>query len=127
MAHDVSVIIPVYNTPAAYLREAIDSTLGQSVPPAEVIVVDDGSTPDLGWLVSIYGDRLIYVRQPNRGPAAARNTGLKLAKGSLSESRVRRRAGSMGFPRSINDSNTSCRLAGARFGRARLPPSRSWP
>lgn len=83
MAHDVSVIIPVYNTPAAYLREAIDSVLGQSVSPVEVIVVDDGSTPDLGWLVSLYGDRLMYVRQPNRGPAAARNTGLKLATGSL--------------------------------------------
>ncbi len=78
----VSVVVPAYNQ-AAYLPEAIDSALAQSLPPLEVIVVDDGSTDDTPAIAMAYGDRVSYIRQPNRGLAAARNTGLDAARGNL--------------------------------------------
>jgi glycosyltransferase involved in cell wall biosynthesis len=75
----VSIIITTYNH-ARFLAEAIESALRQTVTPAEVIVVDDGSTDDPGSVVSRYTDvRLIH--QPNQGLAAARNTGWQAACG----------------------------------------------
>ena len=73
----VSIVITTYNH-ARFLAEAIESARGQTVTPAEVIVVDDGSTDDPASLVSRYhGVRLI--RQSNQGLAAARNTGWRAA------------------------------------------------
>ncbi len=80
LAPTVSVIVPAYNC-GPYLGEALDSVLGQTLPPCEVIVVDDGSTDDTPGVCAAYGDRIRYVRQPNRGPSAARNAALALAKG----------------------------------------------
>jgi len=77
----VSVIIPAYN-PSPAIREAIDSALGQSYRPVEVIVVDDGSTVDAAWLPQVYGERITFLRQPNGGPASARNTGIRRARGA---------------------------------------------
>ena len=77
----VSVVIPTYNTPAAFLREAIDSALGQSYRPLEVVVVDDGSTDDMEWVPEAYGGRLTYLRKSNGGPASARNAGIRRAAG----------------------------------------------
>jgi glycosyltransferase involved in cell wall biosynthesis len=74
-ALDVSVIMPVYNA-TRYLREAIDSVLGQSVPPRQFIVVDDGSTDDSLRIASSYGSVLTVIAQANAGTAAARNRGL---------------------------------------------------
>lgn len=74
----VSAIIPTYNA-ERYVAEAIDSALGQTSPPNEVIVVDDGSTDGTVNVVRRYGDRVVLLQQPNRGPAAARNVGLKAA------------------------------------------------
>jgi GT2 family glycosyltransferase/SAM-dependent methyltransferase len=75
----VSTVITTYNH-ARFLAEAIESALGQTVVPAEVIVVDDGSTDDPGAVVRRYpGVRLI--RQSNHGLAAARNTGWRAACG----------------------------------------------
>jgi glycosyltransferase involved in cell wall biosynthesis len=77
----VSVIIPTYNH-APYLPAAVDSALTQTLPDVEVIVVDDGSTDETGALVrDRWGARVRYVRQDNRGLAAARNTGLAQARG----------------------------------------------
>lgn len=77
MKMHISVIIPVYNR-AEKAEKAIESALGQSHPPSEVIVVDDGSTDDLGRRVKRLNDRrLRYVRQENRGVSAARNLGIK--------------------------------------------------
>lgn len=76
----ISVIIPVYNQ-AAYLAEAVDSVLRQSLPAAEVIVINDGSTDETAAVAARFGARLITVHQPNAGLGAARNAGIGLAHG----------------------------------------------
>jgi len=78
----ISVVIPAYNA-ARYVAEAVDSVLAQSLPPREVIVVDDGSTDDTEAVVRRFQDRVRYVRQPNGGSAAARNRGIREARGEL--------------------------------------------
>lgn len=72
---DVSVVIPTYNC-AAYIADAIESVLAQSVSPAQLIVVDDGSTDETADAVLPYLGQIQYVRQRNEGVSAARNTGL---------------------------------------------------
>jgi glycosyltransferase involved in cell wall biosynthesis len=79
----VSVLIPTYNR-AYCLARAINSALGQTYPRVEVLVVDDGSTDNTRKLVeSAYGrdDRVRYLYQPNAGVSAARNHGLRAARG----------------------------------------------
>lgn len=77
----VDVIIPVYNTPIAYVREALESVLAQTMPDWCAIVVNDGSAADysveLERLVQELADmRIKYVRSENRGLPAARNLGI---------------------------------------------------
>lgn len=75
----VSAIIPAYNA-AATLGEAIGSIAAQSLPPGETIVVDDGSSDDIGGVVARYaGVKLIW--QANAGPSAAINRGVAAASG----------------------------------------------
>jgi len=78
----VSVIIPTYNR-ASWLRGAIDSVLDQTFADFELIVVDDGSTDNTKEIVADYGDKIRYFYQPNKGPSAARNTGIGQAKADL--------------------------------------------
>lgn len=78
----VSVIIPAYNA-GQFLAEAIDSVLAQTRSPAEVIIVDDGSTDDSADTVSAYGSAVHYEYQPNAGVGAARNRGVALARSDL--------------------------------------------
>jgi glycosyltransferase involved in cell wall biosynthesis len=78
----ISCIVPVYNG-ERYLTEALDSILGQTYQPLQVIVVDDGSADRTAAVAASYGDRLEYHRQPNAGAATARNLGLSLARGEL--------------------------------------------
>jgi glycosyltransferase involved in cell wall biosynthesis len=78
----VSVVIPTYNS-ADYLPDAIDSALNQTVPPLEVIVVDDGSTDETAGILERYRGRIIVISQENRGPSAARNRGIAAARGDL--------------------------------------------
>src|SRR5690242_14976762 len=79
----VSVIIPTYNR-ARFVGEAVASALAQTLPPLEVIVVDDGSTDDTADVVARLNDpRVVYLRQENAGPATARNTGVEAARGDL--------------------------------------------
>lgn len=78
----VSVIIPAYNV-AHCLRTCLDSVFGQTLPPHEVIVVNDGSTDATAAVARGYGDRIRYREQPNAGQGAARNVGLSLATGEF--------------------------------------------
>ncbi|HEY7545941.1 MAG TPA: glycosyltransferase [Blastocatellia bacterium] len=77
----VSVIIPCYNQ-AHFLREALESVIGQTYPHYEVIVVDDGSTDDTQKVSSTF-ERVRCLKQKNRGLAAARNAGFEASRGSL--------------------------------------------
>jgi len=76
----VSVIIPIKNR-AHLIQETLDSILGQTVKPAEIILVDDGSTDNLKDVLLTYQDKVIVVENIGKGPGAARNTGLKYATG----------------------------------------------
>ncbi len=79
----VSVIIPAYNC-QHYVTDAINSVLSQTYNNVEIIVVDDGSVDDTSNIVKEYALRHVnikYIYQPNKGPAAARNNGIKIATG----------------------------------------------
>jgi glycosyltransferase involved in cell wall biosynthesis len=82
----VSVLIPAYNA-AQYLSGALESVIAQTFSDWEIVLVDDGSTdstPDIAAnFKSKLGDRLVYIRQLNRGASAARNTGLRQCRGEL--------------------------------------------
>jgi glycosyltransferase involved in cell wall biosynthesis len=80
MEVEISVIIPCYKQ-GRYLGEAIDSVLNQGHPSVEVIVVNDGSPDETESVARSYGDRIVYIAQENRGPAAARNSGIRAARG----------------------------------------------
>ncbi len=76
----ISVVIPTYNR-ASFLKEAIDSVLSQIYRDFELIVVDDGSTDDTPKLLLSYGKKIKVITKANKGPSAARNRGIKAAKG----------------------------------------------
>jgi len=81
-AASVSVVIPTYNC-ARYIAETLESVLRQSLRPHEIIVVDDGSTDDPQRVLEQYRDRIIYIYQENAGEPAARNTGIRQARGDF--------------------------------------------
>jgi len=78
----VSVIIPTYNREYC-LQKAIDSVLAQTYPYFELIVVDDGSEDNTCSLVQNCNAGIVYIRQENKGPAAARNRGVQAARHNL--------------------------------------------
>jgi hypothetical protein len=78
----VTAIIPTYNR-ANYLVKAVASVLGQSAPPSQVIVVDDGSQDETRDVVSALGSRVEYIAKPNGGKSTALNLGLRHATGNL--------------------------------------------
>ena len=80
----ISIVIPVYNA-IKYLDECIGSVLSQSLNDYEIILVDDGSTDGSERLCDEYEARYDFIRavhQENAGASAARNAGLKKARGS---------------------------------------------
>lgn len=78
----VSVIIPTYNR-GRILCEAVDSVLEQDYSNVELIVVDDGSTDHTAAILAGYQEKIVVIRQPNRGVSAARNAGIAAARGRL--------------------------------------------
>jgi glycosyl transferase family 2 len=77
----LSVVIPAYNA-APTIRSAVSSALQQTEPCLEVIVVDDGSTDATAETVAQLDDRRVQlVSRANGGPAAARNSGIAVARG----------------------------------------------
>ena len=81
----ISVVLPVFNAEHA-ISEALASVLEQTYDRFEVIIVDDGSTdssPELLADMATQDRRISVIRTPNRGVAAALNTGLDAAQGDL--------------------------------------------
>ncbi len=78
----VSVVIPALNM-EAYLGECLESVFTQTYSRYEVIVVDDGSTDQTAEVALQYGPRVRLIRQAHRGTAAARNAGVRAARGDL--------------------------------------------
>lgn len=69
---NVAAIIPTYNR-AGLIRQAVDSILGQTRPPDQLVVIDDGSTDDTQEVLGSYGNRISCRRQGNAGKSAALN------------------------------------------------------
>lgn len=79
----ISIIVPVYNV-EPYLRQCLDSVLGQTFTNFEVVLVNDGSTDNSGFICQEYArldSRFKYFEKENGGVSDARNSGLDLAQG----------------------------------------------
>ena len=76
----ISVIIPTYNR-ANFILSAINSVLNQTYKDYEIIIIDDGSTDSTKEMLEQYKNAIVYIYQENSGVSAARNAGIKLAKG----------------------------------------------
>jgi glycosyltransferase involved in cell wall biosynthesis len=82
-APDVSLIMPAWNPQPHWLRDAVESALGQTGCAIEVIVVDDGSeVPVAELLEGITDSRLRTLRLPHGGVGRARNAGVEAASGT---------------------------------------------
>ena len=81
---EVSVIIPTYRA-TEYVSQALDSVLAQTFQDYEIIVINDGSpdTDELERVLEPYRERIVYLKQENRGVSAARNAGIRAARGAL--------------------------------------------
>jgi len=78
----VSIVMPTHNR-AHLIGESIASALKQSLPPYEIIVVDDGSTDETPRIIAGMADPVTYLRQANAGKAAALNRGIAAARGDF--------------------------------------------
>jgi glycosyltransferase involved in cell wall biosynthesis len=79
----ISVIIPNYNR-ATIVSDTIENMLLQSLPPDEIIVVDDCSTDDSVSVLKSFGNKITLIQQPeNRGQGAARNAALRIVTGDF--------------------------------------------
>lgn len=79
----ISVVVPVYNV-EPYLKQCVDSLLGQTYSNIEIILVDDGSTDGSSMMCDEYSqqhDEVKVIHQRNQGLSAARNAGLEIATG----------------------------------------------
>ena len=79
----ISIIIGMYKG-EKYIRECIDSVIGQDYTNLEIILVDDGSPDDCGDIADTYAQRdsrIVVVHQKNAGVSASRNRALDMAKG----------------------------------------------
>ncbi len=85
MTPRVSIIVPCYNA-ERYLDEALDSACAQTCADVEIIAVDDGSTDGTRGILHARArrdSRFVVLAQPNQGESAARNAGLRYARGEF--------------------------------------------
>lgn len=81
MAPRFSIVIPTYNRSASVL-DTLQSCFAQTCDDFEIVVVDDGSQDDTRDVLAAIDDpRLVVIHQDNAGPAAARNHGMRVARG----------------------------------------------
>jgi len=73
---DISVVIPTFNR-AYCLPDALNSVFNQIRPPAEVIVIDDGSTDNTVEIIKNHFPQVTYIKQIQSGVSVARNKGIK--------------------------------------------------
>jgi glycosyltransferase involved in cell wall biosynthesis len=78
----ISVVIPTYNR-AGLIGETLAAVFAQSLPPDEIIVVDDGSQDETRAVLAGYGGRIRAIHATNQGDLVARNAGLRAADGPL--------------------------------------------
>lgn len=78
----VSIVIPAYNS-EKFIAETLESVFAQTYQIFEIIVVDDGSTDKTVEIIQSYGNKIRLYQQANKGPGAARNLGVSMAKGEL--------------------------------------------
>jgi len=78
----ISVVVPVYNG-GKTIRATIEHLLRQSLPPDEIIVVDDGSTDETSNILKSFGNQIKTLSKTNGGPASARNAGVRSSMGRL--------------------------------------------
>ena len=78
----VSCIVPVFNG-ERFLAQTLASIRAQTYESLEIVVVDDGSTDGTPAVVAAQGGPVAYLRQNNRGQAAARNAGVRAARGEF--------------------------------------------
>jgi glycosyltransferase involved in cell wall biosynthesis len=76
----ISVVIPAYNA-QPFLSRAIESALSQTFTPAEILVIDDGSSDDTFKIASAFHAPIKAFKKVNGGPASARNFGIQHAQG----------------------------------------------
>lgn len=83
---DLSIIIPVYNTPIKYLKECLESIKNAKIKYSyEIIIVNDGSTNDelISFINSYEEEHSIIIHKENGGLSSARNSALKIVKGQF--------------------------------------------
>jgi glycosyltransferase involved in cell wall biosynthesis len=78
----ISVVVTAYQS-ADTIGEAIASAIGQTAPPHEVVVCDDGSTDDLDAALAPFLDRIVLVRKENGGEGSAKNAAARVATGEF--------------------------------------------
>lgn len=79
MSAKITLIIPIYKIEEAYLRQCLDSILGQTCPDWQAVLIDDGSPDNSGKVIDEYAvkdSRFTAVHQENQGVSVARNRGL---------------------------------------------------
>lgn len=79
----ISIVVPIYNV-EKYVKKCIESLIKQTYKNIEIILVDDGSTDNSVGIIDEYANkdpRVVAIHQENKGVSAARNAGLKVARG----------------------------------------------